>query len=165
MGFFGKLFKRQQPQIPSQDRENELNTIIDLAIEVMANPEYESTEEIIRQIAGITKDETLAWELYCFIPAVYCRFIIKKVTYSDEFITMFPDGSRVTNLLSNQRTYQAIQDTVRSKFRGNMSDEQIQHIMYQSAELNAINNALHNGSALGDLMLGPMVLIAPEKDS
>ncbi|GMX60558.1 hypothetical protein Elgi_06520 [Paenibacillus elgii] len=66
-------------------------------------------------------------------------------------------------LLSNNQVYKLIQNVVADKFSGEIDNKKIQNILFQSSEFNAINNALNDGSALEDLMTGPLVVFAPEK--
>ncbi|MNV91837.1 hypothetical protein D3C71_1863770 [compost metagenome] len=66
------------------------------------------------------------------------------------------------DLLSNYQLYKLIQDVLIHKFSGEIDNDKIQTILFQSAEFNAINNALNNGSALEDLMTGPLVILASD---
>ncbi|MCM3273565.1 hypothetical protein [Paenibacillus elgii] len=159
MGIFDLFRKKQQPQT----QENELIQSIHHAIEIMEHADSESPEEIIEKIAQYTKDERLAWELYCLIPSVYCRMIVKEVQYSNEMIMIFPDDTQQQSLLSNNQVYKLIQNVVADKFSGEIDNKKIQNILFQSSEFNAINNALNDGSALEDLMTGPLVVFTPEK--
>ncbi|MCP3774516.1 hypothetical protein NLX71_14540 [Paenibacillus sp. MZ04-78.2] len=159
MGFFD-LFKKNQQ---SQAQENDLIQSIRHAIEIMEHADSESHEEIIEKIAQYTKDEHLAWELYCLIPSAYCRMIVKEVQYTNDMIMVFPDDTQQQTLLSNNLVYKVIQSVVADKLSGEIDNKKIQTILFQSSEFNAINNALNDGSALGDLMTGPLVMFAPEK--
>ncbi|MBU7320499.1 hypothetical protein [Paenibacillus oleatilyticus] len=159
MGIFDLFKKKQQPQV----QENELIQSIRHAIEIMEHADSESPEEIIEKIGQYTKDERLAWELYCLIPSVYCRMIVQEVRYSNEMIVIFPDDTQQKALLSNHRVYEVIQSVVADKLSGEIDNGKIQNILFQSSEFNAINNALNGGSALEDLMTGPLVVFAPEK--
>ncbi|MCP1309812.1 hypothetical protein [Paenibacillus tyrfis] len=159
MGIFDLFKKKQQPQAQG----NELIQSIRHAIEIMEHADSESHEEIIEKISQYTEDERLAWELYCLIPSVYCRMIVKEVQYSDEMIVIFPDDTQQKALLSNNRVYKVIQGVVADKFSGEIDNGKIQNILFQSSEFNAINNALNDGSSLEDLMTGPLVMFAPEK--
>ncbi|MDO3680336.1 hypothetical protein [Paenibacillus ehimensis] len=159
MGIFDLFKKNQQPQA----QENDLIRSIRHAIGIMENTGSESHEEIIERISHCTKDERLAWELYCLIPSVYCRMIIKEVQYSNEMIVIFPDDTQQQALLSDNQVYKAIQGVVADKFSGEIDNAKIQNILFQSSEFNAINNALNDGSSLEDLMTGPLVMFAPDK--
>ncbi|SDF92549.1 hypothetical protein SAMN04488542_12092 [Fontibacillus panacisegetis] len=160
MGFIDKFFKKQKTEAQPQD--NERIQAIQHAINIMENADSESTEEIIENINQFTKDKHIARELYCLIPSSYCRLIIREVTYSNELITMSPDGSQKMDLISNHQLYNLIQDVLIHKFNGEIDNDKIQTILFQSAEFNAINNALNNGSALEDLMTGPLVILASD---
>lgn len=161
MGFLDKLFNKQKPQTPPH--ETELIESIHQVIAILENADSESAEEIIEKILPFTQDEQLAWELYCLIPSACCRLIVGDVTYSNELVTMYPDGSQKTALLSNNQNFKLIQNVLVDKLSRDTDKTKIQRLLFQSAEFNAINQALHNGSALEDLLTGPLVMLAPEK--
>lgn len=159
MGIFDLFKKSRQPQA----EKNDLIQSIRHAIEIMENAVAVSHEEIVEKIGQYTGNERLAWELYCLIPSVYCRMIVKEVQYSDEMIVIFPDDTQQQALLSDNQVYKAIQGVVADKFSGEIDNGKMQNILFQSSEFNAINNALNDGSSLEDLMTGPLVMFAPDK--
>ncbi|MDP4145451.1 MAG: hypothetical protein Q8936_13360 [Bacillota bacterium] len=155
MGIFD-LFKKVK-------QKDDITDLIYQVINVMESyTESDNEEDIVERIETLTKNSTLTWELYCFIPTVYGRILFPEVKFSDEAIIIMPDGSEHTKLLYDFFTYNHVKKVVVEKLKLKISRDKIEKVLLLGAEINALNNALNDGSQLSDLIMGPLMLRAPE---
>lgn len=159
MGIFD-IFKRKS-------KNNEVNNsseyeIIRSAILLLENnSNFKSEAELINKINELTSNFSLAWELYCLIPAAYTRLVVKEVTYSNEVIINTAKGKQVKKQLSDFKIYRSIQSVVQQKIIEG-KNAKIEMILFLSSEFNAIHNAILSGSKMENLVLSPMMMFAPD---
>lgn len=142
--------------------ENFLKECAEYAISVFEDYGPEDTVEgLVNKIAEFAKDFNIAWELFWFIPAIYCRVVMQGVSYADTVILVLPDERRFFGKLYDYETYLAAVDVVLKKLQENQSKSKIEKILFLSEEFKALQKMLKEGSDPKDLRPVPMVLMAP----
>jgi hypothetical protein len=144
------------------EKENFIKECTQYAISVFENygPE-DSVEGLVNKISEFTKDINLAWELFWFIPAIYCRLVLSGPNYTDTVILVLPDDRRIFGKLYDYEAYVVGVDIVIKKLQDNQSQENIKKILFLSEEFKALQKLLKEGSNAKDLQPVPMVLMAP----
>ncbi|MFI7636740.1 DUF6348 family protein [Nonomuraea sp. NPDC049400] len=130
------------------------STGFDAAVEVgiaafCAGEEPPRDEEVWERLTGAGVEPWLAERLLIFLPMAYTRRLLPDVSYPDGLVT---PGGRVS--LSAEPVFMAALDRAQRGDRG-----EVGRIAVRSGEFNAINNALHAGSKLSDLMLSETTLV------
>jgi hypothetical protein len=125
----------------------------DAAVEVgiaafCAGAESPSDDEVWERLTGAGVEPWLAERLLIFLPMAFTRRLLQDVAFSD--VVMTP-GGRVS--LSAEPVFVAALARAHQAGR-----EEIERIALRSAEFNAINSALNDGSQLSDLVLGETAL-------
>lgn len=147
-----------------KDIENEkfMKSCAEYAIEVFENfkPE-DSVEGLVNKIAEFTKDINLAWEFYWFIPAIYCRILLRGPKYTDTVVLVLPDDRRIFRKLYDYESYVIGVDVVIQKLQTNADKEKVQKLLFLSEEYRSLQQALSSGNKPEDLQAIPMVLMAP----
>lgn len=148
---------------PSKYSNQNMNNIIDQAIDIIEKCSSSSDyDNLFENINKVTKDIDLAFELYCFIPEIYCRIMIPQVQYSEEVIIVMPDETKKSMYLSQFNIYGKTKKRIFERFQSNFNKDKAQNILFISSNFKAINSALHQGSELENLITTPMMLTAPE---
>ncbi|GAA4506057.1 hypothetical protein GCM10023191_062670 [Actinoallomurus oryzae] len=128
-------------------------TGFDAAVEVgiaafCAGAEPPGDDEVWERLTGAGVEPWLAERLLLFLPLAYTRRLLQDVSYQDALVT---PGGRVS--LSAEPVFVAA--SARAQQAGR---DEIERIAMRSSEFNAINNALHAGSQLSDLVMGEPAL-------
>ncbi|MFI0424100.1 DUF6348 family protein [Spongiactinospora sp. 9N601] len=113
-----------------------------------AGEEPPSDEEIWERLTGAGVEPWLAERLLIFLPMAYTRRLLPDVLYPE---TLTTPGGQVR--LAAEPVFAAALDRAQRAGRA-----EIERIALRSAEFDAINNALHAGSQLSDLVLGESTL-------
>ncbi len=147
-----------------KDIENEkfMKSCAEYAISVFENfrPE-DSVEGLVNKIAEFTKDINLAWEFYWFIPAIYCRMLLRGPKYTDTVVLVLSDDRRIFRKLYDYETYVIGVDAVIQSLQANNDKEKIQKVLFLSEEFRSLQQALSSGNKPEELQAIPMVLMAP----
>lgn len=121
----------------------------------------DSAEGLVNKIAEFTKDINLAWEFYWFIPAIYCRMLVRGPKYTDTVVLVLPDDRRIFRKLYDYEAYVIGVDAVIQSLQMNKDKEKVQKVLFLSDEFKSIQQALNSGHKPEDLHAVPMVLMAP----
>ncbi|HEY6794503.1 MAG TPA: hypothetical protein VI248_07455 [Kineosporiaceae bacterium] len=93
----------------------------------------------------------VAVRLVTFLPLAFGRRLLQEATLSDSFVD--PDGR---HLLADDPVYPCV------AARAERADEtELRRIGFRSSEIDAVRQALDDGSRLEDLVMGPMALSSP----
>ncbi|MFI7130852.1 DUF6348 family protein [Nonomuraea sp. NPDC050153] len=127
---------------------------LDAAVEVgiaafCAGEQPPGDEEVWERLTGAGVEPWLAERLLIFLPMAYTRRLLPDVSYPDGLTT---PGGRVS--LSAEPVFMAALSRAQRAGR-----DEVRRIAMRSGEFNAINNALHAGSQLSDLMLSETTLV------
>lgn len=106
---------------------------------------------------------SLAAELVTIIPEIFTEIIFTEVDYSDELM-LIKETERIHmykhQLSSYDWIYSVVDRTIRA---GYFTKEQVDPIIYRSASLNAINDALNKGSKREHLSVLGVALPVPQE--
>jgi hypothetical protein len=105
-----------------------------------------------------------AWRIVCFVPLAFNRTLMHSsgVAFSDEYIVEVQGKTRVKKSLKNEIFFQETLNIALSQ--SSYCQEYWTNIISRSVELKAINQALHAGSNLEDLLLSSPILVLPAED-
>lgn len=136
-----------------------LNTLL-LYRACQSETEY---RELLNKILEVCPNQSLAIELYSFIPEIFTEIIFSDVNYSDE-ILLIKDEERYHmfrhQLTSYDWIYSVVDRTIRA---GYFEKSQVDPIIRCSASLNSINDALSQGGQMKNLnMLGIAVPVSKD---
>lgn len=147
---------------PSKYSKQNINKIIDETIDIMEECsmsfEYDNLYDNIKKL---TKDIELAFELYCFIPDIYCQFIFPQKC-SEKVTLVMSNKTEKTMYLSQFKIYEQIKKRIVERLHAEYNKEKFQKVLSFSSNFNAINKALNQGCELENLITSPMILIAPD---
>ena len=147
--------------VDSAINDEELVILIHQAIAVFrGNPGY-NAGQLIDGIKIFRNEEALAVALYRFIPLAFCRVIFPEPAYSDEFVLTKKGKTVATHSFSADRIFTRVLEECRKSFAMNSDQQKALNILLHSAEFNALNKALENGSNLQDLQFSPTVYPEP----
>lgn len=148
------LIQEESTYTPYKFTKFQVNEFIDKILEVYGKCDtQEKYENLQNEIFNITKDMNLTFELYCFLPEIFCELIYHEVGFQDEFI-LFQENKQTTMFKEQITSYNWIYDNVYNKLKNNeLTQEQIRNIVTCSASLNSINTALNEGSEIEDLCM------------
>ncbi|SHI95611.1 hypothetical protein SAMN02745163_01104 [Clostridium cavendishii DSM 21758] len=147
----------------SKYSEKEINTIINKTIDIIESYSNEKNyDNLFEKIVAVTNNISLAFELYYFIPEVYCRIIFREVQYSDEFIIVMADETKKVIYLSQFKLYSQIKKIVFNRIKSNIDNTKLKNILLLSYNFSVINATINEGKKLEDLSILPKMLIAPK---
>lgn len=121
----------------------------------------EDYEKLYEKLCDTCGHPSLAAELVTIIPEIFTEIIFSEVSYSDEL--MLIKGNERMHMYKHQLTsydwiYSVVDRTIRA---GYFTKEQVDPIIYRSASLNAINDALSKGSKRENLSVLGVALPVP----
>jgi hypothetical protein len=104
-----------------------------------------------------------AWKLVSFLPLAFGRVLMNSsgASFSDKYIMDINGKKPQEKLLKNEPFFHESMSIARD--RGSYCQEYWTNIITRSAEINSINQALHAGSNLEDLVLAPPIIRLPVK--
>lgn len=137
--------------------DQDLKVLINQAI--LAFRDDQDADQVIGKIKSYRNEEPLALALYRFIPIALCRLFIPEPAYSDEYVVVKSEKDQSSYKLSEDRIYQQVMTELGKWFTTEASQEKLLAILCHSADFQAINNALRNGSNLADLDCGPSYFV------
>ncbi|MCE7996658.1 MAG: hypothetical protein HEP71_32130 [Roseivirga sp.] len=152
MGFFDLFNKKDRTEektvVPlSQDQ-------IALAVKVFETYPSQGQKGICDLIGKKTGRADLASDLYRFIPIAYGRLIVQEVSYPDRYLVE-KKGDIAEYAFSENTLYVQVEQYITRKIRKPPSQIDMLNVLNHSPEFDAINQALHAGSKLEDLVLSP----------
>jgi Family of unknown function (DUF6348) len=130
--------------------------VFDAAVEAgvaafMASETAPSDAEILARLESQGVAGWLAQRLVFFLPLAFGRRVLPGVQLSGEY-----DSQGTLRGLDSDPLYAAALERASQANRA-----EVERIGLRSAEVNAVNNALHAGSQLEDLVVGPPVAVQP----
>ena len=170
MGLFDFFKKNNAPAGPfasgsyvdTNATDEELVILVHQAIAVFrGNPGY-SPDQLVEGINIFARDERLAVALYRFIPLAFCQVLFPEPAYSDEFTLTKNGKTKGLHSFSKDRIFRIVAEECQKSAAMNTDQEKMVSILIHSAEFNALNTALKNGSQLSDLQFSATVY--PEGD-
>lgn len=127
------------------------------AVKVFEANSMASGKEIMELLEKKLKDAPLALDLYRFLPIAYCRMMVGGVDFPETYMTLEADGSHKEHKFMENAIYVEVDRYTIRRFISHVGKEDMMSILNHSSEFDAINQALHKGSKLEDLVLAPLV--------
>lgn len=147
---------------PDKYSPNQLRSIIHATIDLMYNCSTQDEYELLLDnINYLSQDPHLSFELYCFIPEIYCQLVIPEVQYSNQVIIVLPNQTRYQLYLSQFKVYSSLKKVIQERIQTNKSPDESRKILYFSSNFDAINQALNNGREPRNLVMKTSILPAP----
>ncbi|TDB97996.1 DUF6348 family protein [Actinomadura sp. 7K534] len=115
-----------------------------------AGAEPPGDDEVWHRLTGAGVEPWLAERLLIFLPMAFTRRLLPDVSFSDGAVA---PGGRIS--LPDEPVFVSALARAQRADRG-----EIERVALRSSEFNAVNNALHGGSALSDLVVGDTALRA-----
>ena len=119
---------------------------------------------IYEELTADGVEPSIAARLIEFLPMAYCRLLLesKGVQFSNKFQRRLSNGrTSEERLLSSEPVWNAIVLFARNELRCGVSSQDLLAIAGRSAEFDAINKLLNNGSK-PDIVLDPVVFAWPK---
>ncbi|HEX9058610.1 MAG TPA: hypothetical protein VF941_00355 [Clostridia bacterium] len=134
------------------------------AVNVLENySDDDNEQDLINRIAEYTKDYNLAWELYCFIPAIYCRLFFREPKYPDTVTLVMHDTRKLDVKLQEFESFKIAIEAIIEALENDKNDDKIEKILFLSPDLHALNKAVNKeGNQMKDVKIFPIVLNAPK---
>lgn len=104
---------------------------------------------------GIPENEAI--EIVLFVPIAFCRKLLPKVKWPQEYIEV-KNHNQVEKLFSDNPRYLIIEAEVNTYWGTNPKKEVILNIAGRSAEFKAINDLLLKGGQLEDIQMNKVVV-------
>jgi hypothetical protein len=139
------------------------NQDISKAVALFRSAPNFSDVEIYKQLVREGLDRQLAARLVEFIPMAFCRILLEKsgARLSSSFVRLIPGGVTREQPLSSNRVWNEVFAFAVSAV-GRVPANALLTLAGRSAEFQAANELLHNGSKLKDLAFTPSLLPWPE---
>lgn len=123
-------------------------------------------EGVYRALVEAGFEQTLAARLVEFLPAAYCHVLLEQAgpQFSDIFQRRRRDGSiSPPKLYASERVWMAALEFARREVEIGISREDKLNVAGRSVEFHTINDLMHSGSRLEDIVLTPAVFLWPEE--
>jgi hypothetical protein len=144
---------------------NLMNENISIAVSVFRSSPQLKDEGIYQLLTAKGIERQLAARLVEFLPMVYCRLLLANsgAQFSDKFRRRLTNGGSKNGVLSSEPVWNAAVAFARAERERGLSATDFLAVAAHSAEFDAANQLLNNGSKLEDLRFTPVSLSWPEE--
>lgn len=141
-----------------------MNEQIARAVSLFRTSRTLGDEGIYRKLVAEGVEPHLAARLVEFLPIAYGRFLLEKSgpRFSEYFQRMLSSGPSEELLLSSEPVWNAAVAFARTEAIQGISVQDFLAVAGRSAEFQAANKLLNQGSKLQDLVFTPYLLLWPE---
>ncbi len=165
MSFFSFFRKKKYKTRQSSElirynfSDSQLGSLLDKAIIIFHENKDKDTNDIIAELDVITNNDKKCTDaLYRFIPIILCRELFPEPEYPDYYSIYDGKNTFTEHLYSNNHMYNVFQPLIKEKYtNGLLSEDETFAILAHSSTFSALNEALHNGSKPGDLVMSPCI--------
>lgn len=154
--------KRESDLAPYPYTRDEIYDFTDRAVTLFGAADTEEKKDCLsEEIEKMTGDSSLGAELYCFLPEICAQNAFPEASYGERLTIQ--QGERKQELYLDQlASYRFIQQRVLEGFSQGIYDQEVyQKLVYSSATVNALSNALNNGSKLEDIYMASLCYMLP----
>lgn len=114
----------------------------------------EEHRKLREQLIRLCKDDSLAYEIFSFVPEIYCKYAYPKVEYGSRLFLIQKDQKTRELYQSQLQSFSYIEETVMEHLkRDHVNRSIIENVISFSANARAIQKAMDNGDALDELMI------------
>jgi hypothetical protein len=142
-----------------------MNDLIAKTVELLRRSASSSDDEVHRMLVADGVDTTTAARLIEFLPMVYCRLLLEPsgARFSSNFRRRLEDGQLSEERpLASQPVWNAVLGYAQNEVARGVSPEDLLAVAGRSAEFDAANQLLKNGSQLKNIAFTPVVLLWAE---
>jgi hypothetical protein len=139
---------------------------ISTAVVIFRELPNSSDEEVFRKLVGTGVEPQYAARLVEFLPMAYARLLLAEggTRFSDMFQRMTPSGDpTVERPLSSESVWEEVVSFAKAEAGRGVSKKDLLAVAGRSAELDAANQLLKQGSKLEDLVLTTALLKWPQE--
>lgn len=116
--------------------------------------DHESYKKIRSQLIKICKDDSLAYEIFSFVPEIYCKHAYKSVEFGDKLFMVQKEKGTRELYKSQLQSFQYIEEAVNKHLHENEVNRLvIEQVLHYSANARAISKAVSEGDALDELCI------------
>lgn len=114
----------------------------------------EEHRKLREQLIRLCKDDSLAYEIFSFVPEIYCKYAYPKVEYGSRLFLIQKDQKTRELYQSQLQSFSYIEETVMEHLKKDHVNRSIvENVISFSANARAIQKAMDNGDALDELMI------------
>ena len=114
----------------------------------------EEHRKLREQLIRLCKDDSLAYEIFSFVPEIYCKYAYPKVEYGSRLFLIQKDQKTRELYQSQLQSFSYIEETVMEHLkRDHVNRSIVENVISFSANARAIQKAMDNGDALDELMI------------
>lgn len=114
----------------------------------------EEHRKLREQLIRLCKDDSLAYEIFSFVPEIYCKYAYPKVEYGSRLFLIQKDQKTRELYQSQLQSFSYIEETVMEHLKkDHVNRSIIENVISFSANARAIQKAMDNGDALYELMI------------
>ena len=139
---------------------------ISTAVVIFRELPNSSDEEVFRKLVGTGVERQYAARLVEFLPMAYGRLLLGKAgtSFSDMFQRMTPSGDLTADRpLSSEPVWEEVVSFAHAEAGRGVSKKDLLAVAGRSAELDAANQLMKQGSKLEDLILTTALLKWPQE--
>lgn len=143
----------------------QLHDAVNKAIAAFHTRRESDEHEIVEMLVASGIEKPLAAKLVEFVPLAFFRAMMEEsgVQFADYFLRLGPEGKPADERKLNQEpVYMEALKMALAEAKAGRGGEDYLAVARRSAEFQAINNALHDGAKLEDLVCAPPVLLWSE---
>jgi hypothetical protein len=137
---------------------NELQDLIWKSIEVLETFETNSKDIILDKIISTVGDTKLGINLFRMVPTSYCRIIIPRHYYSDDYIVFLDDNTKRDFVFSKNRLFNEVYDNSLRRLKNHpvKTESLIINVLKNSIEFDKIKQSENNLKLDVQLNIGPV---------
>lgn len=110
--------------------------------------------KIREQLIKLCKDDSLAYEIYSFVPEIYCKYAYPNVEYGNHLYIIQKDQKTKDAYQSQLQSFAYIEETVMEHLKNNQVNRNvIEGVIHHSANARAIKQAMAQGDQADELMI------------
>lgn len=114
----------------------------------------EDHKKLRAQLVAWCKDDSLAYEIFSFIPELYCKYAYPQVEFGGKLFLVEKNKETRELFQSQLQSFSYVDKRVEHHFKNeNPSTHLIQQVLSFSANAKAIHKALEQGDAIDELMV------------
>ena len=143
---------------------NQTNQIIHVSLDIFQEFYQANDRLVVEQLTSRNISQQDAWKLVYFVPLAFNRILMSSsgIIFSDKFIIQRQEESSTTKILKDEPFFRESINIALSQ--RNYCQDYWRNIISRSVELKVINQALHAGSNIEDLLLSSPILVLPVDD-
>lgn len=114
----------------------------------------EDYRKIREQLISTCRDDSLAYEIFSFIPEIYCKYVYSQAEYGSR-LYLIQKGKKTKELYQSQlQSYSYVEETVMEHLKKeNVDKRAIENVLCYSVHARAIQKAVAQGSAIEELII------------